>query len=271
MKKCFYVVFLSWLFTFILYSQDNDSSQTEFLKHAPPRVQDYYRVFDSLAHPTWKKWVYETWADDELKKYASLIYDADDYDPIAKNKYDLNRGKVTNDAKIGYVTKSRHVLDEIEKRFSKKYARLIEMSYWLTIVVEDIETLPYLIIKDVPSTKWTEKRIHGKATEVLKGEKIKVGDSVTCYYMKEWGYRGLAKGNSYVVALYTIVYATSGNTIFALGGPDCVQESVFPIEGDYVTDSDNVFGLGKKVNLSTFTNTLTSTINEIKSWKDGGR
>jgi|WetSurMetagenome_2_1015567.scaffolds.fasta_scaffold313736_1 hypothetical protein len=270
MKTVSFVIFISLIFTLNSYGQNDDSLKTEFLKHAPPRVKEYYHVFDSLAHPTWHKWVQETWTDAEVKRYASLIFTADDYDPIARKKFDRTRHKTAKDANHKYIINDFQVEDEIEKRISKKYAHLIHEPYWLTIVIENIEKVPYPV-SDVPHLKLTDNKIYGKVIKIWKGKTFKVGDIVTCFYCKEWGYHDLKRGHTYIIALYPILENMTGEYSLALGGPNHVQRSVFPIENNYVRDEDNIFDLGIKVNYQDFVDNLTAKMNEIKSWKDGGR
>jgi hypothetical protein len=119
MRRIIFISFVSLLWINLSFSQQTDSSQLDFLQKAPPNIREYYRVFDSLANPTWQKWVYESWSDDELKKYGSMIYDANEYDPIAKIKIDGKRNKDAMDAKTNYFVHDVDVFQETKKRLSK--------------------------------------------------------------------------------------------------------------------------------------------------------
>ena len=139
----------------------------------------------------------------------------------------------------------------MKKRFPLKYAQLITKPYWLTIIVEDIESSPYPI-KELPGKYLNEIIIHGKVTEVWKGSSFKIGDNVTGYSL--WGMMTeIKKGSSCIVALSLVI--TQGDTgevfEYGVGGPSTLQRSIFPIDGNYVIDKDNLFGLGNKVDLRT--------------------
>ncbi|MBA4311708.1 MAG: hypothetical protein C0417_03665 [Chlorobiaceae bacterium] len=267
MKKIIYISFVSLLCINISLSQQTDSSQIEFLQKAPPLVREYYRVFDSLAHPTWNIPLPEKWSNAELKKYASMIYDANEYDPIAKRKFDDNRYRAAKDAQASYVVRNVDVFQEIEKRLPKKYERLINLSYFMTIVVDDIETIQ-LPSWDHPTEILTRIIIHGRVTEVWKGKTYNASDNVTCYYDADWNYRGFTKGNSYIIALHPVFSKRTNSFVLRLGGYNTVQEVVFPIQNNDIIDESNLFGLGKTVTRKTFIDSLTSTINEIKSWRN---
>jgi hypothetical protein len=270
MKRIIYLSFVLLPWINLSLSQQADSFKIEFLKNAPPKVKEYCRVFDSLANPTWQKWVYETWSDDELKKYASLLYETSEYDAIKKRKIDHIRYKPINDAKRGWVVRPISIIQELEKRFPLRYSELIRPAYWLTIVVEKIESEPFAPGPLPPQApKMTQKNVYGRITNVWKSQRYKVGDNVKCYYL--WA-PDLVEGNSYIVAITPLVdYENDELTIFALGGPESMRRAVFPIQNDIVTDEENVFQAGKKVDLKVFIDSLTSTINEIKSWRNLAR
>jgi hypothetical protein len=239
-KTCALLLLLLTINVSASYCQLRDVSQSEFLKNAPAGVKEYYRAFDSLAHPTWKGSVYKNWSLNELKKYSSVIYDANEYDPITKHKYDILRAKAARDAHTGWVGDAS-VIQEVQKRVSEKHAALILNPSWLTIVADTTESIPS-IISNNPILRWTEKKVRGKITQIWKGSQFSVGDIITMFYMKEWGYsRGLQKGNSYIVALYPILQDTSGEVKYAIGGFSHVQRSIFPIENGCVIDEDNLF------------------------------
>jgi hypothetical protein len=267
MRRIIYISFVCLLWINLSLSQEQDSFKIEFLQKAPPLVKEYYRVFDSLAHPTWNKSLPEDWSDAELKKYASMIYDANEYDPIAKRKIDDKRYKDAMDAKTNYFVHDVDVFQETKKRLSKIYEWMINRPYFLTIVVEDIKTI------EVP--RWgrpneiiTRIVINGKVEEVWKGNTYKVGDNITFSYHSSWNYQGFVKGNSYIVVLYPIFDNRIDNFILRVGGFNKVQQEVFPIDNNTVVDEDNFWGLGNKVDRTTFIDSLTSTINEIKSWRN---
>ncbi|MBI5475177.1 MAG: hypothetical protein HY964_00385 [Ignavibacteriales bacterium] len=270
MRRIIYISFVLLLWINISLSQQADSSQAEFLQKAPTRVKDYYRVFDSLAHPTWNKSRPEEWSDAELKKYASMIYDANEYDPIAKRKLDSIRFQTAFDAKTPYFVREVDVFNEIEKHLPIRYKRLISLPYFITIVVEDIENIK-LPSWDRPTEILTSIIVHGRVTEVWKGKKYNVGDNITFYYLADWNYRGFVRGSSYVVSLFPVFDKRTDSFILRLGGYNTVQEAVFPIEQNNIIDVSNLFGLGKIVERKTFIDSLTSTINEIKSWRNFAR
>jgi hypothetical protein len=269
MKQFSIIISLLLQCSLAIYCQNDDSVKTEFLKHAPPRVKEYYHVFDSLAHPTWNHDVSKTWSDTELKRYASLIVEADDYDAMARKKDNHNRMKTADKNGYTFITTDHNILDEIKKRYPKMYYQIIRAPLWLTIVVDDIETQPYAL-KDIPQVVVTQKRIQAKVLNMWRGSILNVDDPVVCYYYPFWNPPNIVKGKSYVVALYPNE-DEPGIIEFALGGANGMNEFIYPIENNIITDDNNLFGLGNHVEKTTFTNKLTTLINEIKSWKDGGR
>jgi hypothetical protein len=258
-----------------LYGQKKETTQTAekavFLAKAPVRVQEYYHVFDSLAATPQEKPVYQKWTISELKKYASMVYDANEYDPIEMEKDYTDKIEKAHSGNGQFVTTNIHVIFEVEKRISQKHAALILNPYWLTVVVDDILTIPYKP-EVYRKNNFVEYRIQLRVVNVWKGKKYNIGDVVTSYYLNVWNYKGLTKGKTYIVALCPITEENYGDgIIYALGGPNDVQKSVFPIENGLVIDEDNFFKLGTKVDVGKFTEALTSTINQIKSWKGGAQ
>jgi len=268
MKKQLFVSFLFFVFCVpVIYGQQDDAEKREFLRKAPPRVQEYYRVFDSLANPTWTGMAHEKWSLGELKKYASLVYEANEYDPVQSGKNYLKNRSMNRTLKIQHATYEWYVIEEVRKKISEKHAALINNHYWLTVVVEDIVTAPYKpdIHKD---GSIIEFKLKLRVKAVWKGLKYKVGDIATCYYLNFWRYGLVKKGGTYLVSLYTISEQEHGEAKNALGGPDDVQQSVFPIENGFVLDDDNLFKMGKEVEISRFLESLASTIKQIKSWSE---
>ena len=269
-KLRFFVVFLIALCVQLSYSQNKMTAQAAekaaFLAKAPPRVQEYYRVFDSLAVTPQDKPAYQKWSVGELKKYASLVYDANDYDPVMKEK--INRLKVNTQTKVNENrTDDYDVVREVRNRISDKYAEVIINPYWLTIVVDGIASVPYID----GIMKLTKINIQAKITKVWKGTNVKAGDVLTCYYLTFWGYRGFVQGGTYVVALFPLLGDNNSDVAYALGGPGEVQKSVYPIENNYIIDEDNLFKLGNKVELRTFTNALSTTIGQIMNWRESAQ
>ena len=84
MNKCVIIIIASFLFPISMHGQQQQFSLDSIINNSPANVKEYYRVFDSLARPTWKEYPYELWSNAELKKYASLIYEANEYDAVAK-------------------------------------------------------------------------------------------------------------------------------------------------------------------------------------------
>jgi hypothetical protein len=182
MKNILLLFILSTLFVFKMFSQPSDSSYIEFLKSAPANVKEYYQVFDSLANLTDVKVDPQKWSLDELMKYASLVYDANEYDPITQQKHWSSCKKIANKTRGHHPTNFIDVYLEVKRRISEKHTQLLKVAYWVTLVVDNIETLPY-ISKDGPDTKIIEYRVHGKVTEVWKGGKYNIGDEITGYYL----------------------------------------------------------------------------------------
>ncbi len=281
MKKILLPVILFSLINLgIIYAQKNITHQStialyekasaEFLRKAPASVQEYYRAFDSLAHPTWTGWVHEKWSLKELKRYASLIYDANAYDPIVKYRNDIAVGKTAKEQNLGPVTDSHDVIREVRNRISRKHAELILNAYWLTINVEDVTISNYVDRGTIKPTISKKITVQGRITKIWKGDNLQVGNIIKPYYYPGWGGRGLKKGNSYIIAIYPLVDIDNIPEL-ALGGPETLQSSVYPIENGFIIDADNIFGLGNKVDINKFFAALQASINEIKSWKEGAR
>jgi hypothetical protein len=269
-KINYLIILLLAFFVQLSLSQNKETTQAAekaaFLAKAPTRVQEYYRAFDSLANQTSNIKPREKWSISELKKYASLICAANEFDWHSKRKYNIQRNKAAKEANNRNAITDIDVIKAVRERVSEKHASVIENPFWFTITVENIESIPYGDSKD----GIIEKRIHGRIKKVWKGVGYSVNDVFKCYYLNAWGYKGLVKGNSYIVAVYPLVEIEATDYVMnALGGPYCVQQSVFPIENGYVVDADNVFQLGNKVELNKFTGEIESVITQIKSWNGG--
>jgi hypothetical protein len=245
------------------------AKKAAFLAKAPARVQEYYRVFDSLANPTWSGKVHEEWSLRELKKYASLVYDANEYDPVQSQNNYANNLKIAHSLNSNYITDEFDVYLEVRDKISKRHALVMRIPYWLKITVESIAEVPY-VADDDPNDIYTKVQVRVKVTKVWKGKMLNVGDVITCYYIAFWNYfRSIEVGKSYIISPYPIIKeGTSERISYALGSPSNVQQSIFPIDNGYVIDEDNIFALSAKVEYEKFEKSLSSTINQIKSWGD---
>lgn len=265
------ITIFAFLFLYIfvcstVLSQQEDSTYQNIINNAPATVKEYYRLFDELVEPTQLELDVHKWPLRQIKKYASFIYDANEYDPIVMDNYDNLRFAKAREFNRNYVGDS-HVIHELESRLSKKYAKLISHSYLMSVVVTDIDTLPFYLDED-PQSRFTEINIHAKITQVYKGEKFKIEDTVTCYYLTFWGYNKVVKGKQYIFALYPLREKRNPNIVlYALGGCNGVEESCYPIDNNYIIDENNIFELGHTVKLSDFIYELEFIISEIKQWK----
>ncbi len=270
------IVLYSILCMNVLYAQKNVSHQNsmaqykkapvEFLRKAPPSVQEYYRAFDSLAHPTWQGRIHEKWSLNELKYYSSLIYDANEYDPLTQYRNEMAVGLAAKTAHKGPGTNSTLVFEQLKKRLPQKYFEMVSNSYWVRVTVEGIQSKNLNAEINPPIQ---EKIIDCKIIDVYKGSQINVGDHIFAYYLPMWG-TSLQQGHEYILAFYQMDEEGDrpGGPNIALGGFSIVDEVIYPISNGYVTDKKNIFQLGNKVNLERFTSAIRETISDIKSWKE---
>jgi hypothetical protein len=267
------IVLLLSLCLQLSFSQNKVTAQSAekaaFLAKAPVRVQQYYRVFDSLAATPQNEPVHKKWSLGELKKYASMVNDANEYDPIQSQNNYANNLMIARSLESKYVTDEADVYLEVRDRISKKHALLMRIPYWLTVAVESIVEVPY-VADDDPNDTYTKVQLRVRVSKVWKGKKLNVGDVMTCYYMTFWNYfQSIEVGKSYIISPFPIIKEGTPKKIsYALGSPGTVQQSIFPIDNGYVIDEDNIFKLGRKVEREIFESSLGFTINQIKSWNN---
>jgi hypothetical protein len=254
----------------LLYPQSSARRQSEIdkkIQQAPEKIRKHYVTLDSLLDLGQHRWVNETWSDDEVKRYAGILYDTYEHDPILRKQHEFDPERLKQYENKGWLIGDRTVFKEISKRMSSCDVRLITVSYWLTVRIDSVVTRA---LENSPgeNIQFTEKRVHGTITTVWKGLQYKEGQRIECYYLKEWGNPGIDVGKEYLLLLDPVMdYERQRYDKISIGGPSFVREYVFPIDSGFINDRTKLFGLGERVDLKTFSKFLTAEIAKIKSWK----
>ncbi|MEM3062806.1 MAG: hypothetical protein QW303_04595 [Nitrososphaerota archaeon] len=279
--KNFLIVAYGFLFSFAIYSQEMKVPLPKEVQKAPEHVKLYYHVIDSLKHPTWQEKVEEKWTINDIKRYGFLLYECQDFDPIAKAKYNTQSGeerkrilresnqsglKKTQENTQWYIS-DRTIIEKVEKEISPVTAWLIKVPIWLTIEIDSVEKTIYQTPKTSPPPV-TMYLAHSTIKRVWKGKIYKENNSITPYYMGGWIYPPMKKGETYIVGLSPIIRPwVPDEVLLAIGGPHNLNIFIYKIENGYVIDQNNKFLLGNKVEREKFETMLDGEIKKIKSWK----
>ena len=239
------------------------------LQGASDDVKAYYRATDSLMHPTWNTRVYESWSEGERHHYAYLLYSANEFDPVAKRKYDFERYAPVRAAKIQDVVSDREILKMVEDHESKALLLLIEIPYWYSVVAEGVDTILYSPIGEKKPTYIPGEVLHARVTKVWKGRGYKVGDRIDGYTLGMWGCQRFQKGSTYILGFCVKEKRDAlKGAYLGIGGLWECSEGFYPIKGGMVTDEGNIFGLGTEVRLEDFETSLMSNLKTIYSWRE---
>jgi hypothetical protein len=268
MKSHYLLISVLFAGSAILYAQTSQTVRSEIdkkLQNAPAIIRKHYSTLDSLVDLGQRRWVNESWTDSEVKRYASLLYDVYEHDPVLRHQHEYDPERVKRYEHKGWLIDDRAIFKEAEKILPRSETRLIKTPFWLGIMVDSLITRPF-----AGAAYFTEKRVFGTIVEVWKGPKYKPGQKIEAYYLTAWGRAGFEIGKEFLVGL-TPVAIDSEKQIYdlAIGGSLSFSEHVFPVEGTSVVDNNNFFNLGNRVELKSFSNFLSSEIAKIKSWKWG--
>lgn len=270
MKAIYLLLLIIVAGTVLLYPQAAPrklSAIDKKIQTAPAKIQKHYATLDSLIDLGQRRWVNETWTDSEVKRYASLLYDVYEYDPILRKRQQFDPVLVKQYEGKGWLIDDRTIFREIVKRLPHYEAHFINTSYWIIIKIDSVITQP---MENVPGEDFhfTENKVLGTVEKVWKGQQFKPGDKLECYYLKEWGNPGIEVGKEFVFGLSVVIMdAANYKYKLAIGGPYVINENAFPIQGGIVFDKTNLFGLGNKVDFKTLDNFFKNEIAKIKSWK----
>jgi len=234
---------------------------------APDDVKAYYRVTDSLMHPTWNTRVNESWSERERHHYAYLLFRANEFDPVAKRKYDFERHAALRGTNTQDVISDREILKMIRDHDSKVLLLLIEIPFWYSVVAEGVDTILYSPIDAKKPTYVPGEVLHARVTKVWKGRAFKVGDQIDGYTLSMWGCQRFQKGGTYILGFCVKEKRDAlKGAYLAIGGLYDCSEGFYPIRGGMVSDEENIFGLGSQVRLEGFENALMSNLRTIASW-----
>lgn len=268
MKYIFGFLCLSILLANPLDSQSKSKSIIDDkLNSAPPKIQKYFYTIDSLIDLGQRKWVNEAWSDDELKRYASILYDIYEYDPILRPIHEHDANFTKRFENKGWLIGDRVIFQEARKRLSQLEGQLVAVPLWLVVNIESMTSKPMENISG-EHFQFTEVTVNGTITSIWKGAQYKTNEKISFYYLKEWGNPEMSVGKKFLVLLTPMIdYSNLTVTKLALGGFSEINSHAFEIKDDTVIDKKNYFGWGNSIALKTFEANLQSKIMTIKSWK----
>lgn len=266
MKQIIFFVSIFFVSVAMLYPQlplVKISDIDKKIQQAPTKIRRHYATIDSLIDLGQKRWVNETWTDNEVKRYASLLYNVYEHDPVLRYLHEYDPELIKRYENKGWLIDDRTIFREVDKRFSRHEAYLIKMPYWLAIKVDSVITQP---LEELPV--FTQRRVFGTITKIWKGLQFQAGQKIECYYLTAWGNTKINASQEWILVLDPVMdFEKKKHKTLAIGGLNLLDMSAFQIKENFVNDQRNFFGLGTLVQFKSFDEFLTNEITKIKSWK----